>query len=64
MKVEGGGDFCETIFEGFKAISKLNSKEETFIYLFHIADAPPHGELYHGSDLDYFFIRMFLLIRI
>lgn len=29
-------------------------EEETLKFVFHIADAPPHGEMYHGGELDFF----------
>ena len=54
VKADGGEDFCEAIVDGFKAISELNWQEKTLKYIYHIADAPPHGTIYHGDDLDYF----------
>lgn len=54
VKADGGDDCCEAVVDGYKAITELSWEEETLKFVFHIADAPPHGEMYHGGELDFF----------
>ena len=43
VSANGGADTPEAVVDGFKAVTELNWEKETLKFVFHIADAPPHG---------------------
>ena len=45
----GGGDTPEAVLDGLNHMMKLSWREKSSKYLFHIADAPPHGKRYISS---------------
>ncbi|EAR97344.1 hypothetical protein TTHERM_00338250 (macronuclear) [Tetrahymena thermophila SB210] len=46
---EGGGDTPEAVMDGlYVATSGINWRKNSMKYIIHIADAPPHGDLYTG----------------
>ena len=51
LDAKEGGEFPEAVHDGlFQAVSSINWRKSldkpTLRYIFHIADAPPHGEEY------------------
>lgn len=58
MNAFGGGDYPEAVMDGLHVSAKYMSwRESTHIpslrYIFHIADAPPHGPEYRGEFFKY-----------
>lgn len=56
LKEGGGGDPPEAMLDGMAAASQLDwsSGDNTMRYIFHLFDAPPHGEIYDSNSEDYF----------
>jgi hypothetical protein len=52
--VSGGGDECEAVNDAFKATNELKWSKNSMKFVFHIADAPPHGMKYHIGSGDIF----------
>lgn len=54
MNAQGGGDGPEAVMDGLKAsITELKWREKSQRFIFHICDAPPHGnKLYGGTSND------------
>lgn len=57
LSAQGGGDYPEAVFDGLHVAAKhMSWRDSTHIpslrYIFHIADAPPHGKLYGSSSND------------
>lgn len=50
----GGGDTPEALVDAFIATNKLNWKAKSIKFMFHIADAPPHGSKYTSGIGDSF----------
>jgi hypothetical protein len=47
---DGGGDAPEAVMDGLKAaVDEIKWREKSMRFIFHITDAPPHGELYTGK---------------
>ncbi len=45
LSANGGGDGPEAVLDGLnESINKVNWREKSLRYIFHIADAPPHGK--------------------
>jgi hypothetical protein len=57
VKPTGGTDECEDVFSGLEAAGKLSWRGEGSKVIFHIADAPCHGKLFHklGETKDDYF---------
>ncbi len=52
LKAIGGGDFPEAVLDGLSdAASKIDWRVISTKFIFHIADAPPHGFQYCGKDV-------------
>jgi hypothetical protein len=47
----GGGDECEDVAGGFEQVLSLDWRNAEVRSLFHICDAPPHGEDWHDPDV-------------
>jgi hypothetical protein len=46
----GGGDYCEAVLVGLNdCVEKLSWKTNAVKFVFHITDAPPHGDEYSNS---------------
>ena len=53
LKADGGGDGPEAVFDGMNdAVYKANWREHSMRFMFHIADAPPHGKEFTGGMAD------------
>lgn len=52
----GGGDPPEAVLDGMEAAANLgwSSGDNTLRYIFHLFDAPPHGEMFDTNNEDYF----------
>lgn len=50
----GGGDTPEALVDAFMAVNKLSWDESSIKFVFHIADAPPHGTQYTKGFNDSF----------
>ncbi len=51
----GGGDGPEAVMDGlFESIHNAGWRDKSLRYIFHIADAPPHGKRYTGGSKDGF----------
>ncbi len=45
LQANGGGDVPEAVMDGLNdSINKMNWRDKSLRYIFHIADAPPHGK--------------------
>jgi hypothetical protein len=53
VQESGGGDVPEAVLDGLWRCSKLRFGENTERFVYHIADAPPHGSEYGSAD-DFF----------
>ncbi len=52
LKARGGGDIPEAVLDGLSdAASKIDWRVISTKFIFHIADAPPHGLQYCGKDV-------------
>jgi hypothetical protein len=50
MGATGGGDGPEAVLDGlYDATNKITWRKDSYKYIFHIADAPPHGKEYVTS---------------
>jgi hypothetical protein len=50
MTADGGGDGPESVLDGlWDAATKLSWRKDSVKYVFHVADAPPHGPQYVTS---------------
>jgi hypothetical protein len=55
VTADGGGDGPESVLDGLNdSINKMSWRPESLRYIFHIADAPPHGREYTGGVGDGF----------
>lgn len=55
LSADGGGDLPEAVLDGvYDSIHRMHWREKSYRYIFHIADAPPHGRLYTGGVGDGF----------
>ena len=52
LSADGGGDGPEAVLDGlYDSINKMSWNVNSLKYIFHIADAPPHGSEYsHSRD--------------
>lgn len=51
IDADNGGDFPEAVLDGLDACAnKLDWKDKAVKYVFHIADAPPHGDQYNDGE--------------
>jgi hypothetical protein len=51
LAASGGGDTPEAVLDGlYDSVYKINWRTGSTKYLFHIADAPPHGRIYSRGD--------------
>lgn len=52
LDAAGGGDGPEAVMDGLmdaaRKIKWRDTTEPSLRYIFHIADAPPHGDIYGG----------------
>ena len=49
----GGGDEPEAVFDGLKvALKDINWRKKSIKFIYHILDAPCHGEKYHNIQGD------------
>ncbi|CDW83833.1 UNKNOWN [Stylonychia lemnae] len=50
LEAKGGGDGPEAVLDGlYDSIHKMNWRDKSLRFIFHIADAPPHGIQYTGG---------------
>lgn len=50
VSAAGGGDGPEAVLDGlYDSIYKVGWRKDSLRFIFHIADAPPHGKEYTGS---------------
>lgn len=55
LSADGGGDGPESVLDGlYVSIHNMCWREKSCRYIFHIADAPPHGRIYTGGSGDNF----------
>ena len=55
ITADGGGDNPEAVLAGLDACAnKLNWREDAVKFVFHICDAPPHGNMYNDGCRDGF----------
>lgn len=51
QEAEGGGDTPEAVMDGlYVATSGINWRKYSIKFIIHIADAPPHGDMYTGIN--------------
>jgi len=50
---DGGGDICEAVLDGLhQAVTHAEWRSDSTKFIFHIADAPPHGKQYAVPHLE------------
>ena len=49
-----GYDYSEAVVDGFEGVTKLEWKKDALKFVFHIADAPPHGIQFNSPYSDCF----------
>lgn len=49
-----GYDYSEAVVDGFKGVTELEWKKDALKFVFHIADAPPHGSQFSPFEADSF----------
>jgi hypothetical protein len=49
VQTHGGGDIPEDVAGGYQKVLQMDWSHATTKFVFHIADAPPHGEMWHDS---------------
>ena len=55
IKCFGGGDDCEAVLDGLNlAANKINWRENSLKFIYHICDKPPHGSELNGNVNDDF----------
>lgn len=55
VTAKGGGDGPEAVLDGIHdSINNVGWRDKSLRYMFHIADAPPHGAIYTGGKGDGF----------
>jgi hypothetical protein len=48
MTAEGGGDAPEAVLDGLQAaLNDINWRSESFKFIYHFLDSPPHGKQFH-----------------
>ena len=53
LNASGGGDTAEAVLDGLKdSIHSVRFRKDSIKYIFHIADAPPHGREYTNGVSD------------
>jgi hypothetical protein len=46
MTAQGGGDMPEAVLDGLQAALNLNWRDESFKFIYHLLDSPPHGRTF------------------
>lgn len=55
MTAAGGGDDPEAVIDGLDAaVNKMNWRSESFKFIYHLLDAPPHGKDFNDANNDAF----------
>ncbi len=55
MTAEGGGDEAEAVLDGLEAaLSKINWRDNSNKFIYHLLDAPPHGKMFNENVDDGF----------
>ncbi|CDW83961.1 UNKNOWN [Stylonychia lemnae] len=55
IRAGGGDDYAEAVLDGLNdSVKKVGWRKDSLRFLFHIADAPPHGKQFHSSSSDSF----------